>query len=107
MKAPLESEVQKAICDYLALRKYFFWRNNNTPIFNSKTQVFRSMPKYALAGVSDIILLNKGTIWFIEVKRDKKSKQSEAQLAFEKQVLANGGCYVVVSSIDDVVACGL
>ena len=53
-----ETDIQKAICDYLALKGYFFWRSNNTPIFDAKRGRMRAMPKYAMKGLPDICLIS-------------------------------------------------
>ena len=63
-----ETDIQRAICDYLALKRYFFWPSNTTPIYDRTLGVFRAMPKYALKGVADILLLNNGRLYGIEVK---------------------------------------
>src|SRR5712692_2438835 len=67
----MESEVQRAICDYLALRKVFFFRCNNKPIFDPTRKVFRALPKYTPKGIGDILAVKDGKAIFIEVKRDK------------------------------------
>ncbi len=103
---PLESQIQSAICEYLSAKRVFFWRQNVNPIYNSKTESFRAMPKYSLTGVSDIIALKNGTAYFIEVKRPK-GVVSANQRVFEELVTKNGGVYKVVTSIDDVQAMGL
>lgn len=100
----LEKEIQLAICDHLALKKYFFWRQNTSPIFADGK--FRSMPKYSMNGVPDIILVHKGKFIGLEVKRPK-CKPSEAQLAFMKGLTIAGGDYHIVTSIDDVKKIGL
>lgn len=102
----LEKEIQLSICDYLALKKIFFWRQNITPVYDSKNERFRAMPKYSLTGVSDIIALKEGIAYFIEVKRPK-GVQSGNQKIFEELVTKNGGIYKVVMSIDDIMAMGL
>jgi hypothetical protein len=104
MKPPLEKVTQSAICDYLALKKYFFWRQNTAPIFDKG--FYRPMPKYSLKGVADIIVVHKGTVIFIEVKR-KGAKLSEAQEEFQQRCYDAGVLYVVADSLDDVVAFGL
>ncbi len=101
-----ETDIQNAICEYLAAKRVFFWRQNVVPIYNSKTEKFRAMPKYSLTGVSDIIALKKGVPYFIEVKRPK-GVQSNNQKVFEKLVTDNGGIYAVVTSIDGVIRLGL
>jgi len=100
----LEKEIQLAICDYLALKKYFFWRQNVVPIFEKGH--FRPMPKYSKNGVPDIILINKGYFWGLEVKQPK-GKQSENQKIFEDGVKKAGGHYYIVTSLDDIIALGL
>lgn len=103
-----ESQIQTAICDYLALKKHFFWRANNTPIFqmdNGKPR-FRAMPKYSMRGVPDIILIKDGQFIGIEVKQPK-AKQSEGQIEFQKKCYTAGGKYYVVTSIEEVQKLGL
>ena len=31
-----EAAIQTSICEYLAYKKYLFWRSNNIPAFNRK-----------------------------------------------------------------------
>jgi hypothetical protein len=101
-----ETDIQGSICDYLALKRYFFWRTNTTPIFDSRRKAFRAMPKYARKGVSDILLLKEGILHAIEVKTDK-GMLSFDQKQFQDDVEAHGGIYLITHSIDDVVAIGL
>lgn len=97
----LEKENLNAICDYLALKKYVFWRNNTTPIYDKTKQIFRRMPKYGMRGVSDIILLLDGKAWFLEVKAEK-GKQSPDQRRFQDMVEKTGNYYKVVRTIEDL-----
>lgn len=103
-----ESDIQNAICEYLARKKYFFWRSNNTPISDIRNgkRFFRSLPKYARHGVPDIIVIHKGLFMGIEVKT-AIGKQSDHQKEFEKDCRENGGAYSVVRSIDDCIKLGL
>ena len=107
-KTPLEKDIQRAICDYLALKKHFFWRNNNTPIFqfDKDKPRFRSMPKYTMKGRPDIEVIKDGYYIALEVKR-KNTKQSPEQKEFEKNCKEAGGEYWVVRSIEDVKELGL
>jgi len=100
----LEKEIQLAICDYLAYKHYFFWRQNVMPIYDKDH--FRAMPKYSKNGLPDIFLIKDGQFIGIEVKRPK-GKQSENQIIFERECKQNGGKYHVVTSLDDIVALGL
>lgn len=106
-REPLESEIQAAICDYLALKKRFFWRNNTVPIYDATKKIFRAMPKYAMRGVADIIVITDGGYAvFLEVKRPK-GKLSADQIAFEALCKKWGAEYYRVTSIDDVKEVGL
>ena len=100
----LEKEIQLAICDYLAYKHYFFWRQNTTPIYDKDR--FRAMPKYSKNGLPDIFLIKDGKFIGLEVKQPK-GKQSENQVIFEQDCKKVGGQYYVVTSLDDVVKLGL
>ena len=106
MIAEKESGIQSAICDYLELNRHFFWRQNTAPAFDWKTKQFRKMPKHAMRGIPDIILVQQGLFVGLEVK-SAIGKQSEDQKAFEKNLKDAGGRYYVVRSIEDVQKLGL
>lgn len=104
-----ETDIQNAICEYLALKKHFFWRSNNIPAFsknpNGSMRMHR-MPKYSRNGVPDIIVIKDGFFIGLEVKIPK-GKQSENQKIFERELKEAGGEYIVVHSIEDVQEIGL
>ena len=103
---PFESEIQATICQYLFLRKHFFWRQNSTPVFSKDRGQYRSMPKFARIGVPDILLVKNGILYGLEVKR-LKTHQSESQKIFEKDLTDAGGKYFIVRSVEDVQKIGL
>lgn len=105
MRPALERDIQLAICDYLALRRYFFWRANTIPA-PAKDGGFRAMPKYGMTGVPDIIVVKDGRFIGLEVKRPG-GKVSEAQAEFARACMRAGGRYEVVRSVDDVQRVGL
>jgi hypothetical protein len=100
-----ETDIQRAICDYLAVRHYFFWRNNNTPIYDATNKRFRAMPKHTMKGIPDIILVKNGQFIGFEVKSEQ-GKQSEEQKAFEMRCKLEGGLYHLVRSFQDVIELG-
>lgn len=104
--AEKETDIQRTICDYLQLKNYFFWRTNTTPIYDPTRKAFRAMPKYALKGVPDIILVLDGVFVGLEVKT-RSGRQSEQQKEFEKKLKNSGGKYYVVRSVEDVIEIGL
>src|SRR5436305_1538966 len=87
----LESQMVTAICEYLAARHDFFWRQNTAPAIQKSTEgwAFRRMPKHAMRGVSDIILVHTGRPYFLEVKR-QGTYQSTEQRNFRSKPLAQG-----------------
>lgn len=107
-KPPLEKDIQSSICDYLAARRHFFWRQNTAPTIqkSKKGWSFRKMPKHSLKGVADIILVHTGRPYFLEVKRPN-TKQSADQVDFQQRAEKAGALYAVVRSIEDVQALGL
>ena len=100
-----ESDISNSICEYLTIKKHYFWRTNNIPVFDPRKKVFHRMPKYSVKGVSDLILLKNGIAYFLEVKR-KNTKQSPSQLLFEAMVRKGGAEYFIVRSVDDVIKLG-
>lgn len=101
-----ETPIQSAICDYLALKRYFFWRQNTAPTFDKAGGFYRAMPKHSKKGVPDIIVIKAGQFIGIEVKTEK-GKLSPEQVEFGSDCILNGGMYLVARSIDDVQAAGL
>ncbi|CAN0470768.1 unnamed protein product, partial [Phaeothamnion confervicola] len=104
-----ESIIVSAICDYLAAKRHHFWRQNTSPAVQKSADgwAFRRMPKHAMKGVPDIILIKKGTGQFVglEVKtQDGRLRPEQAE--FGRATIAAGGAYHVVRSIDDVQALG-
>lgn len=104
MEQVKESDIQASICQYLELKRYFFWRQNVGGVFSNGH--YRRMPKYSMTGVPDIILVKEGIMWGLEVKRPK-GKISESQQIFKEKLEKAGGKYHIVTSIDDIIALGL
>lgn len=103
-----ESQLVTAICEYLELKRYFFWRQNNTAIYDKGKMVFRRMPKYCKKGVPDIIIVSGGEFIGLEVKMPKKLL-SKDQRKFKDDLEFIGGTkkYYKVTSIEDVQKLGL
>lgn len=104
--AAKETDVQAAICDYLALKGYLFSRTNNAPIYDKTRGAFRALPKYTRKGWPDICLIRKGKFYGIEVKSEV-GRLSPEQEELGRDIILNGGMYVVARSIDDVQRAGL
>lgn len=109
-----ESDIQSAICEYLEMKRRCFFRLNNIPaVYSTGGKMrFRKLPKFTPRGLPDFVVIVAGTFYGLEVKRPKtedspKTYQSKDQKSFQSQVEAHGGKYVVVRSIEDVIALGL
>lgn len=104
--AQLERDITSSICDFLELKKIFFWRSNNIPATARDRQgkmVFRRLPKYTPRGIPDIICIKNGRFIGLEVKRENMKLRPE-QAEFGIKCDLNGAIYRVVRSIDDVIA---
>lgn len=104
-----EGHIQNAVCEYLEVKNYCFWRSNNVPMFSRNEDGsirFRSMPKYTPKGLPDITIIKDGIYHGLEIKR-QTGTQSEEQREIEHWIKQNGGKYDVVRSLDDLQAIGL
>src|SRR3990167_6222466 len=93
-----EKPTQKAILQYLTMRRIFHWKNNTVGIYKKTTDSY--IPSQAV-GSPDIFAVKDGRIIGIEVK-DIKGAQSEHQKAFQAGLEKAGGIYILARSLDDV-----
>ena len=107
VKKELEKSIQLAVCDYLSLKKHFFWRQNTTPVYDAKAGFFRPMPKYALKGVPDIILIQDGGfVVFLEIKRPG-GKLSPEQVIFKDRCKEISAEYYIITDVTQLKEIGL
>lgn len=94
-----EKDTQRAILDYLVLKRVFHWRNN-TGSFKAEHGGFY---RFGVPGSPDIfaVLPPTGQLVGIEVK-DTKANPTETQVAFGFALARAGGLYLVARSLDDV-----
>ena len=100
----LEKDIQRAICDWLFAEGYFFWRSNNTPIFDVRKKIYRAMPKYTPKGLPDIMIIVGGRFIGLEVKTPNYWKYTDDQAMMKSNIIANGGEYHLVTSLDEAQA---
>lgn len=97
----LESKIQKEIVRAIKymLPKSVIW---STPNEGKRNVRFASVLKDngLLNGVSDLICINNGKIYFLEVKTEK-GKQTEYQKEFQNKIESQGFQYHVVKSVQD------
>lgn len=98
-----ENKVVREICDFLMLYKdIFFWRQNNGATYDTIAGKFRSLPRYGLRGISDILGIYKGKFLAIEVKR-QGGLLSVHQHNFLKAIRESGGIAFLAYSYEDVI----
>lgn len=103
-KIPLEKDILRDVCEYLATRDICFWRSNNVPVYarnNGGKMAFRSLPKHTPRGLPDIMIVSGGVFYAIEIKRPKAYLRPE-QLQFRDKVEKYGALYYVVTSVEDM-----
>lgn len=98
-----EGDIQKAICDYLKAKGYFFWREGNQRRVKGGVHCRSS---FEVNGKPDIFLFDGAMTIAIEAKTDK-GKQSQSQKEFQKLWEIDPiRIYKVVRSLDDVICMG-
>lgn len=103
MRDASEQQIQKAIIDYLKLKKFIVFKHRNVGIYKKATDSYIPLSA-GEKGISDVIACsNKGTFVAIEVKKPG-GKPSPDQLEFLERVKAYGGIGILAYSLDDVMA---
>jgi hypothetical protein len=93
-----ESDLQRQILDYLALKGIFHYRNNSGAFDNGHGGFYR----FGAVGSPDIICVVNGRYVGIELKAPK-GKQSDHQKEFQRQLELAGGTYILGYSLEDVI----
>jgi hypothetical protein len=92
-----EQQIQRQILELLKIRHIWHRRLNSG---------YRGGVSFGSVGMGDILAtprdsMNRPHIWWIEVKAPG-GKQSEAQIAFQREVDAEGHTYILADSINAV-----
>jgi len=87
-----EKAIETSILRYLnTLPGGFFWKNNQTGVWDPKRKVFRKSKNiYAINGVADILGCYHGKFIAIEVKSEK-GRLSDSQKRFIENIEKVGG----------------
>ncbi len=103
-----ESAIVTSICEWMVYNRYFFWRQNNIPVYG------RSLPKYTPKGLPDLFCLYDGLLIGIEVKRPasdlreangrttRGGQLTPYQQEFGNKLIIHGAKYIVVRSLDEL-----
>lgn len=96
MQRVLEKDIQRAIIDWLAIKKVFHYRQNTGGFMDAQKHFYR----FGALGAPDIIAVVKGQYVGIEVK-GTKGKQSPAQKQFQADLERAGGKYILTNGLSD------
>lgn len=100
MKSPKsESLIQRDICHYLRKQGLLFWRFSPDTYVQSIGHYVKH--EYIPSGLPDVMVLVKGKMIGLEVKKEK-GKVSPDQLLMKKRFELLGHEYHVVRSVSDV-----
>lgn len=95
-----ERAVLRACLDWLHVRGILAWRSNNAGV-----RVGEGASRYAfhgMRGVPDILAVRAGKFYGIECKATN-GKQSDHQKAFQSALEREGGIYLLVKSLSDLI----
>ncbi len=84
---PKESEVRRAVRDYLRLKGWFVFHN------------LQGLGCYP--GLADLTAVKAGRVVYVELKRPG-GRQRKAQRRFQQDLEAAGGEYLLVTDVEDV-----
>ena len=92
-----ESDLQRTILAYLALKRIFHYRNNSGAFKDATGHLYR----FGAVGSPDIVCVKGGKYIGIEVK-GPKGRQSTGQVAFQEALQKAGGEYILAHELEDV-----
>ena len=97
-----EMILSKSVCDALRMYGFFVFHPGNE---GRRTiwEIAQWKANGGIAGVSDLIIVLRGEVVFVELKT-AKGRQTPAQKTFQADVERMGHEYVIWSSLDDAIA---
>ena len=100
-----ETDTLRACIQYLEFKKnkneLMYWRNNTGAVIG-EYKGKKTFRRYGAIGSPDIFVLQDGELIGIEVKFGKNKQRPEQKL-FEHEMEKNGGRYLLIYSVDELV----
>ena len=104
MSTTPEGKIQSKIMELLVKQGLFAFRVNNAPVWdrhlNSGYGSYRTQGKWAMPGLSDVIVVHNGLFIGCEIKTPT-GKLSADQILFKRRLERVGGRYYVLRSVED------
>jgi hypothetical protein len=91
-----EHQIEQSICQYLHALGWYVVKLKDQTAF--REGAYRKALPFQRRGVADLYAIKSGRSLWIEVKT-KTGRQSDAQKEFERNIVNQGGEYVLVRSI--------
>jgi Holliday junction resolvase len=96
-----ENDVVFNCCVWLNQNGWYAWRNSSTGVWDAQAKAFRKPAPFTLNGVSDIIAMRDGQVWFIECKFGHGDLSND-QRVFRSKCQDNDVEYLVVWGLEDL-----
>jgi len=97
-----EAKIQYQICEYLQLRRLYFFSIANEAAGRSRIAQMQLVSMGLRAGVADLeVWLPDGVTLYLEVKT-ATGRQSPRQKKFQERCEQHGRAYHIVRSVEDV-----
>lgn len=95
------SLLEKSILDYFGYQNILCWKNNSVGFYDEKNKTFRK-PQNTINGQPDMYALIQGALLGIELKTT--DYLSRDQTLFMIRFILNGGFYIIIKSLNDLIA---
>jgi hypothetical protein len=97
-----EHFLQVRIANYLRSKDIFFFAVPNGGKRDEEVG-FNLKLEGVLAGVSDLVIIHEGKVYFVEIKNGTKGVQSPTQKAFQARVEEQGFSYLIWRFYEDAI----
>jgi Holliday junction resolvase len=87
-----ENDVKRVVKDYLSAKGFFHFH------------ILQGLGSYK--GIPDMVAIKKGRVLFLEIKKPT-GKQSEHQKEFQQNIEYQGGEYILVRCLEDLIERGV
>ena len=99
MQKLTEDQIEQQCLQWLNFSGYFAWKVKDQVAF--RDGAYRKPKPFMIPGVSDVIAIKQGVVYFIEFK-SATGTQSVKQKEFQKNIEMQNGNYILARSLDEL-----
>lgn len=92
--------LSRTVTNYLTLHGFFCWKGGTAAVRLAEGRFAR----FGQVGGGDLYAIRAGQLLCLELKASKGDRVRPEQAEFGRQIISHGGRYLVVRSLDDVIA---